>query len=77
MKPFFRGGGGGWAVVGGSYVSAINFKYSHFAFLRSMAMSLSVFNPSLCCLSPFHPVLCHWFNAMSLVGILPHTNRAS
>ena len=27
-------------------------------------MSLSVFNPSLCCLSPFHLFLCHSFKAI-------------
>ena len=34
-------------------------------------MSLSVFNPSLCCLSPFRLVLCHCFKAMLHVRILP------
>ena len=31
----------------------------------------TIFNPSLCHLSPFHLVLCHWFKPMSLVRILP------
>ena len=34
-------------------------------------MSLSVFNPSLCYLWAFMPVLCHYLMAMLLVGILP------
>ena len=34
-------------------------------------MSLSVFHQSSCCLSPFHLVLCRYFKATSLVGILP------
>ena len=34
-------------------------------------MSLSVFNPSLCRLSPFHLILCHCFQAMLHVRILP------
>ena len=40
-------------------------------------MPLSVFNPSLCCLLPFHLVLCRCFKAMSLVGINFYPNRAS
>ena len=34
-------------------------------------MPLSVFNPSLCCLLPFHLVLYHCFKVVSLVRILP------
>jgi len=34
---------------------------------------MSVFNPFLCCLSPFYLVLCHCFKAKLLVGILTVT----
>ena len=37
-----------------------------------MPMPLSVFiRASLCCLLPFHLVVCHCFRVMSLVRILP------
>ena len=39
--------------------------------LDEKAMSLSVFNPSICHLWPFLLVLCHCFKAMLLVVILP------
>ena len=40
-------------------------------YVEAQGMSLSVFNPSLCRLSPFHPVLCHCFKATLHVRILP------
>ena len=72
-----EGSAGGWWVNftwfrGGTYVCSLNFKYGNMVLLyfEELTMPLSVFNPSLCCLLPFHLVLCRCFKAMSLVGIL-------
>ena len=52
----------------GMYVPSLNFKYGCFGILGK-DMALSVFNPSLRHLLPFHQVLCHYFKVMLFVGI--------
>ena len=52
------------------YVPNLNFELVVSRF-EELAISLSVFNPSLCCLLPFHLFFCHSFKAIvTLTG--PH-----
>ena len=69
------GGGGG----GGLYIHSSLAWISILVVLcfEESAVFLSVFNPFLCWLSPFHLVLSHCFKPMSLVCTLPYLNRAS
>ena len=71
MRPSVGGGGGGRGV-GMSKVWISNKVVLHF---KEEAMSLSIFNPSLCHLSPF--LSGHCFKAMLLVGNLPYQSFAS
>ena len=51
---------------GGTYAPCPNFNGSHFAFLSWVGHVLTVFNPSLCRLCPFHVVVCCCFKAILL-----------
>ena len=52
----------------GTYMSLVWISNIVVSCFEEWVMSLLLFNPSSCCLSPFHLVLCGCFTPMSLVG---------